>query len=834
MVKISDAALEGVILQNSYQVEKRVGRGGMAWIYRASHLRLGGEVALKILFSVLAEDEDTRQRFLREARIQYKLQHPNIIRVLDFIEVEGIVGFVMEWCAGGSLNDFLKLNPSSTLSMRDLSRLFEPILDALHYAHKQGVIHRDIKPHNILLQIQEDGFSPKLTDFGIAKMEDDGLMTETGHMLGTAAYMAPEQVRSTRDVDIRADLYSLGIMLYRLTTGRLPFTAKFPAICVDILNKEPPPPVEAHPALQEVIMRCLHKDPDQRFEDCKAFGKVLLPILEELEKEGASPSAFKDLAQTSYPVPSGSFRGSTSLDADKTVSKDSFSSQIQTSATPLPSASQGGISFSVASPSDGVGAVSSPLQEKARPRSANGLLVAGIIVLLVLVAGMGWMLGQRNTTPHNEADSAPKKRVALARQMVPQRPPNERPSREVPPSVVRPAPVERRAVEPPKETSTTRSNPPRVPSEKVDVVPVKRRIPRKKRPRRIAKKSPSLRRKAMVRAVKKSRSAFSLPPLVGSPHEPPRLVPLKMTISMEEWDQALGQAGSPKLSFLRNKERKELGRIRIKENTKACEKEHLGAACFRVASELVYGIQRGDKKKLQQQYDFYRKGCEFRDALSCTYGALMKMGRGIFGQYYSAYQDIIDKPLGCQMLGRACMLGFGKACRAYPRFECKPDITPPANMSYAPSSYIPPTMVTKKLTPLHLFSIGYFHYLKNRPKLRKRFHALACKQGYGLGCAEWVCRAKGSFWCGQGLKKMEPAERERVFHKRLKILHRGCQQNSVRACSAYANLLLFEFDGEPNPWYDPVRLCEAVDRAAALGDSWAFYYRKRPVCRGRK
>lgn len=257
-------ALEGILLQNTYKMEELIGEGGMAWVYRAHHRHLNAPVAVKVLRRERTKKPKHQERFLREAQIQYSLEHPNIVRVLEFVQDRGAVGFVQEWCDEGDLHVYLQSKQRVSL-MEEIQHLFLPIVNAVHYAHEQGVIHRDLKPQNILLRRQGERLVPKVNDFGLAKQLGLDSLTHTGAVMGTFHYMPPEQFEETKHVDARADVYSLGVILYQLSTGRLPYDSAMPGLMLQVLRGSYAPPKEAPEALHPVISKCLMTKAEERF-----------------------------------------------------------------------------------------------------------------------------------------------------------------------------------------------------------------------------------------------------------------------------------------------------------------------------------------------------------------------------------------------------------------------------------------------------------------------------------------------------------------------------------------------------------------------------------------
>jgi serine/threonine protein kinase len=268
-----------------YRIERLLGRGGMGAVYLAHELALDRDVAIKVLPPEQADAPQLRDRFRREARTAARLNHPNIVPLLTFGEVNGLVYFVMGYVAGESLAS--RLRREGPLASDEARTLLSEIVDALNYAHRQGIVHRDIKPDNILIDAESG--SPRLTDFGIAKATfADAQLTSTGQLMGTPAYMSPEQVLGRTDVDGRSDLYSLGVAAYEMLSGRLPFDAKNPMEgLTQRLTQQPPPLRAVAPNVADdlaiAIDRCLQRDPANRWPDAKSLRFELAPTEEDTD-----------------------------------------------------------------------------------------------------------------------------------------------------------------------------------------------------------------------------------------------------------------------------------------------------------------------------------------------------------------------------------------------------------------------------------------------------------------------------------------------------------------------------------------------------------------------
>ncbi len=284
-----DGALRQV---GRYQIRQRLGRGGMASVYRAHDPSIGREVAIKFLHASLAEDEECRTRFLREARAAGSLSHPNIAIVYDAGEIEGRPFMAMELIEGRSLADALDAQPQ--MPIRDVMTLGLQLAQALEYAHGKGIVHRDVKPGNIMLLADRSGI--KVTDFGIAHIEGNGVHAPTlvGAVLGTPQYMSPEQTRGDK-LDGRSDLFSAGIVLYQALAGERPFKGdNLVAVAQQIATAEPPPlnakRPDVPPALRRIVDRCLAKNPEQRFASGAELAQAIGKVISELDAAAAEKS----------------------------------------------------------------------------------------------------------------------------------------------------------------------------------------------------------------------------------------------------------------------------------------------------------------------------------------------------------------------------------------------------------------------------------------------------------------------------------------------------------------------------------------------------------------
>ena len=273
-------AAEGARMAGRYVIGPCLGRGGMATVYRAHDPGIGRDVALKFLHASLCQDADVRGRFLREARAAGALSHPSIVTVHDVGEIDGRPYMAMELIEGQPLSEAMQ--PGQPMAVARVLAIGIQLARALDYAHAHGVVHRDIKPGN-LIRLQ-DSDTVKVTDFGIAHMDSGGTQqhTRVGDILGTPQYMSPEQAQGAR-LDGRSDLFSAGIVLYQLLAGQPPFQADtLVALALKITRDDPAPLQQVRPglppALRRVVERCLAKAPERRFQSGHDLAEALVRV----------------------------------------------------------------------------------------------------------------------------------------------------------------------------------------------------------------------------------------------------------------------------------------------------------------------------------------------------------------------------------------------------------------------------------------------------------------------------------------------------------------------------------------------------------------------------
>jgi serine/threonine protein kinase len=365
----------GTILLGKYRIEELIGTGGMGNVVRASHLYLQQPVAIKILLPQMVENESTVQRFLREAQAAVKLKSEHSARVMDVgTAPDGAPFMVMEFLDGNDLNQILRHHGPQVPPV--VVDLMLQACEGIAEAHALGIIHRDIKPSNFFITRRPDGsMLLKILDFGISKTpvgyED---LTGTQTVIGTPSYMAPEQMKSGRAADPRSDLWSIGVVMYQLLTGRTPFTGESYAELVLKVGLDPPEPilVPLPGGLGAVVLRCLEKDPKLRFQNVGELARMLAPY-------ASDPAAAAQAANSTV----------------RTLEQRGAQVAIQGS----PFAAGGGLAPPVPlspaqltphswAPSRGSSLSHGAGQVTVEPRGNRGLLIAGITALC-LVAGVG-------------------------------------------------------------------------------------------------------------------------------------------------------------------------------------------------------------------------------------------------------------------------------------------------------------------------------------------------------------------------------------------------------------------------------------------------------------
>jgi eukaryotic-like serine/threonine-protein kinase len=274
-----------------YEILDLLGEGGMGVVFKARDTTLRRDLAIKVMHTQFTHQQDFRDRFLQEAQAAARLDHPCIVPVYDFGQQEDLLYIVMKFVPGDNLEALLRAMRSQKqwIRLNEAIQLVIQVCQALDYAHRRGVLHRDIKPANIMIELEpREGlpYRPILTDLGLAKLAEGGLETQTGTSMGTPAYMSPEQARGL-DIDNRSDVYSLGILLYELAVGQLPFQVRTITEAIRCHTQEPPPIPhtllpELPDSLEAIILKALEKDPDRRYADAASLAEALTGITADL------------------------------------------------------------------------------------------------------------------------------------------------------------------------------------------------------------------------------------------------------------------------------------------------------------------------------------------------------------------------------------------------------------------------------------------------------------------------------------------------------------------------------------------------------------------------
>jgi serine/threonine protein kinase len=300
----------GDIVAGKYRIEKRLGSGGMGTVFAARHTSTHRLFALKLLSASLSEDDEARVRFVREAKLAGAIDHPAVVRIYDIGYHGASLYMVMDLLVGESLSDRLKRGP---LPVADAIRIMKGILEGVGAAHKKGIVHRDLKPENIFLcRTSEHGFpEPRILDFGVSKAlvgsEASVLaLTKTGEILGTPLYMSPEQVQGAKDIDQRADIYALGVILYQMLSGETPFKAEtFPGLIFEIISGEAKPLSQTTPGisaeLNDVVMTAIALSQNDRFASVERLSQAIGPFGEGNAEQPVDYSKATESRRSSIP-----------------------------------------------------------------------------------------------------------------------------------------------------------------------------------------------------------------------------------------------------------------------------------------------------------------------------------------------------------------------------------------------------------------------------------------------------------------------------------------------------------------------------------------------------
>ncbi|HET6338518.1 MAG TPA: serine/threonine-protein kinase [Polyangiales bacterium] len=305
----------GDLVASKYVIEQLLGEGGMGAVFAATHRFTGKQVAIKWMLPELARDEDAVHRFMREAQAAGRINHPNVVDVYDVGQHEDSFFLVMELLRGEPLTTALSRRD---LTVRELLDLLLRAMRGVSAAHRQGVVHRDLKPDNIFLAYEDDGVGrePKVLDFGISKVSNEGQinprLTRTGAVVGTPYYMSPEQIRGSDSLDRRADVYAFGVILYEALTGQVPFIADtYGALVLEIATGTPKTPDELVPglpvALSRVVMRAMARNAQDRFADLESLIHALEPFLHDTvptrEPTGSKKRGFRSSGNSPMSTP---------------------------------------------------------------------------------------------------------------------------------------------------------------------------------------------------------------------------------------------------------------------------------------------------------------------------------------------------------------------------------------------------------------------------------------------------------------------------------------------------------------------------------------------------
>ncbi len=278
----------------NYRITRQIGRGGMATVFEAEHCTLKYKVAVKAMDQRLSTDENYRIRFFNEAVLLASFNHPRIAKINNYFEIDNELIIIMEFVEGQTLAEYIANYPDGIEETKAISILIQ-LLDVLEYAHKKGIVHRDIKPTNIM--IDKDG-QIKVLDFGIAKLQGQNGFTSTGTKMGSIPYMSPEQVRGQKDITNKSDIYSAGILLYNLLSGKLPYSPEERSefdIMKSIVEKPLPTIPNISNKLNKIIANATQKKKENRYENCEVF---IADLQESINKGVQKQTENKKISKT--------------------------------------------------------------------------------------------------------------------------------------------------------------------------------------------------------------------------------------------------------------------------------------------------------------------------------------------------------------------------------------------------------------------------------------------------------------------------------------------------------------------------------------------------------
>ncbi|HEU0031144.1 MAG TPA: serine/threonine-protein kinase [Kofleriaceae bacterium] len=397
----------GDVLAGKYRVDRILGIGGMGMVVSATHLELDQQVAIKFMLPAALESPEATSRFMREARAAGRLTSEHVCRVSDVGKFDsGVPYIVMEYLEGYDLGTLLKRK--GPLPVCDAVDYILQAAEGMAEAHGHGIVHRDLKPDNLFLANRSDGSQViKVLDFGISKASVTGIATKTGDIMGSPAYMAPEQMQSTKDVDARADVWSLGVILYQLISGRMPFIADtLPALCLAVINDAPPSlssiRKDLPDGLAQVVMKCLAKKKGERYDSVLALAQGLAPFGSPASV-GAVTRIRSMLQRKRPPTPPPLMMlPSEFSDVAPTLVGDEDSMQVPKS-TPLPAAMIKATETTLGS-SSGESLTAMPTQRLNRGvvgALAGAIALVGLIIIMVLI--------KRSGDPESTAAAQPSK-----------------------------------------------------------------------------------------------------------------------------------------------------------------------------------------------------------------------------------------------------------------------------------------------------------------------------------------------------------------------------------------------------------------------------------------